>query len=242
MVFSAQQKALCVVWYARFGSQKDVRIEYCRYFNLQGRARQNAPSYACIKRWYDEYQERGHGKDLKKPKIKTRFFSFLQHNVFFGKKGIVGPVFFVETMNGARYLQLLQQRFAPVVQEWQGFNDMIFMQDGATPHWDVNVRNWLNVNFRDRWMGRGSWNLPWPPYSPDLTPCDYFLWGHIKDLVYTTQPSLNDLQARIQEAFDNLPQEMINRAIDEYPRRLERCIDIDGQNVEQEYADEGNFL
>uniref|UniRef100_A0A914C8R5 Transposase n=1 Tax=Acrobeloides nanus TaxID=290746 RepID=A0A914C8R5_9BILA len=92
-------------------------------------------------------------------------------------------------------------------------------------------------------MGRRSWNLPWPPYSPDLTSCDFFLWGYIKSIVYRTQPqNLDELQARIQDAFDNLLQEMIDRAIECYERRLQRCIDVDGRNVEQNYADEGNFL
>jgi hypothetical protein len=27
--------------------------------------------------------------------------------------------------------------------------------------------------------------VPWPPQSPDLTPLDFFLWGH-KSLVYET--------------------------------------------------------
>ena len=49
------------------------------------------------------------------------------------------------------------------------------------------------------------------------------------------------LQARIQDTFVNLPQEMIDRAIECYERRLQRCIDVDGRNVEQNYADEGNF-
>uniref|UniRef100_A0A914D1F3 Uncharacterized protein n=1 Tax=Acrobeloides nanus TaxID=290746 RepID=A0A914D1F3_9BILA len=62
-------------------------------------------------------------------------------------------------------------------------------------------------------------------------------------IVYRTQPqSLDDLQARIQDAFNQLPQEIIDRAIDCYQRRLERCIDVDGRNVEQAYSDEGNFL
>ena len=47
---------------------------------------------------------------------------------------------------------------------------------------------------------------------------------------------------RIQDTLNNLPQEMIDHSIDCYRRRLERCIDVDGQNVEQAYGDEGNFL
>ncbi|GBN23572.1 hypothetical protein AVEN_144157-1 [Araneus ventricosus] len=29
--------------------------------------------------------------------------------------------------------------------------------------------------------------LPWPPRSPDLTPCDFFLWGYVKDKIYVPQ-------------------------------------------------------
>jgi hypothetical protein len=33
----------------------------------------------------------------------------------------------------------------------------------------------------------------WPLRSPDLTPCDFFLWGYVKDVVYVP-PLPNDLQ------------------------------------------------
>ena len=45
-----------------------------------------------------------------------------------------------------------------------------------------------------RWIGRGVNNgqhlLLWPPRSPDLTPCDFFLWGYVKRqcLQITTPP------------------------------------------------------
>ena len=29
--------------------------------------------------------------------------------------------------------------------------------------------------------------LFWPPRSPDLTPCDFFLWGYVKDNAYKRQ-------------------------------------------------------
>ena len=29
--------------------------------------------------------------------------------------------------------------------------------------------------------------VAWPPRSPDLTPLDYYLWGHMKTLVYETK-------------------------------------------------------
>jgi hypothetical protein len=36
--------------------------------------------------------------------------------------------------------------------------------------------------------------LAWPPRSPDATPCNFFLWGYVKD-----QVSVPPLPASIQE-------------------------------------------
>ena len=51
-----------------------------------------------------------------------------------GQPGVLGPFFFEQTVNGERYLQLLQQQFLPRVQELPNFSEVIFMQDKAPPH------------------------------------------------------------------------------------------------------------
>ncbi|GBN95230.1 hypothetical protein AVEN_13138-1 [Araneus ventricosus] len=28
--------------------------------------------------------------------------------------------------------------------------------------------------------------IAWPPRAPDLNPCDFFVWGHLKSLVYAS--------------------------------------------------------
>ena len=43
----------------------------------------------------------------------------------------------------------------------------------------------LTVIYSDRWIGRGG-SMAWPPRSPDLTPMDSLLCGHIKALIYTS--------------------------------------------------------
>ncbi len=107
------------------------------------------------------------------------------------------------------------------------------MQDGDPPHWSLAVRNFLTEVFPNRWMGTGSPNLPWPPYSPDLTLCDFFLWGWIKSQVYTTPiANLDELQARIELAFANLSTQMTSRAVRSYKSRLMRCISVAGRIVE----------
>jgi hypothetical protein len=39
--------------------------------------------------------------------------------------------------------------------------------------------------YNDRWFGRGG-PISWPLRSPTLTPVDFFLWRHIKALIYTS--------------------------------------------------------
>src|SRR5271168_2410539 len=100
---------------------------------------------------------------------------------------------------------------------------MLFMQDGAPPHYKLEVRRWLNERFPGRWIGRlGSARVPtpivWPANSPDLTPCDFFLWGFIKEGVYRrgVPRDLAELERRIRYEFNSLPQAMTDRAIDSF--------------------------
>ena len=53
------------------------------------------------------------------------------------------------------------------------------MQDGAPLHWSAIVRDWLSEKLPNRGIGRDAdtdLNTKWSPRSPDLTPCDFFLW------------------------------------------------------------------
>lgn len=50
------------------------------------------------------------------------------------------------------------------------------MHDGAPAHFSHNVRDYLKVTFQENGIGRGG-HISWPPRSPDLNPCDFYLWG-----------------------------------------------------------------
>jgi len=55
--------------------------------------------------------------------------------------------------------------------------------------------------FPNRWIGRDG-PTPWPPRSPDITPLTSFLWGYVKDKVFSTPvPDITNLKARITDAF-----------------------------------------
>ncbi|GBM35241.1 hypothetical protein AVEN_45510-1 [Araneus ventricosus] len=59
-----------------------------------------------------------------------------------------------------------------------------------------------------RWIGSADLDplLPWPPRSPDLKPCDFFLWGYVKGKVYIPPMSttLQALQERITAAVTDI--------------------------------------
>ena len=84
--------------------------------------------------------------------------------------------------------------------------DFIFQQDGAPPQWKLTVRAYLNENLRGRWIGRAGDGdnvlLKWPPLSPDMTPCNFFLSGYVKGLVYVPSlpANLEELKQRITTA------------------------------------------
>jgi len=106
---------------------------------------------------------------------------------------VYGPFFFAEaTVTNINYLNMLQLWLMPQLQEDR--EDFIFQQDGAPPHFHFDICAHLNANLPGRWIGRASHNdsplLTWPPQSPDLTPCDFFLWGYIKDRMYISPYAL----------------------------------------------------
>ena len=83
-----------------------------------------------------------------------------------------------------------------------------FQQDGATPHFALTVRAYLDHTFPGRWISHCG-PLPWPPHSPDLTPCDFWLWGMVKERVYSRKVrDINDLKDRIRNLVLTLSREM----------------------------------
>ena len=52
----------------------------------------------------------------------------------------VGPFILRDTMNAERYLTMLQDEIWSVISTWENIEDLIFMQDGAPPHFAIVVR------------------------------------------------------------------------------------------------------
>ena len=110
---------------------------------------------------------------------------------------------------------------------------MIFMQDGAPPHYATAVRQFLNDELSGRWLGRRGPH-EWPARSCDITPCDFFLWGWAKQEVYQRSPSnLEELEFAIRDVLANVPAEFLRKAVlEEVPDRLRKLTERNGGYVE----------
>jgi len=62
----------------------------------------------------------------------------------------------------------------------------------------------------------------WPPRSPDLTPCDFFLWGFVKEAAYVPSltTTLDDLKNRITTAVNSVTQDILLWVWNEFSYRL----------------------
>ena len=82
-------------------------------------------------------------------------------------------------------------------------------------HWHLAVRTFLNVHLPNRWIGRAGQKdqvfCKWPPRSPDLSVCVFFLWGYVKDRVYVPPlpANVDGLQERITAAVKSVTPNMV---------------------------------
>ncbi|PNF14636.1 hypothetical protein B7P43_G12012 [Cryptotermes secundus] len=140
------------------------------------------------------------------------------------------------TVTGQTYLDMLQNWLFTSLQA--DSHDFIFQQDGAPPHWHLMVRAFLTEKVPQRWIGRkGAKDLTlcaWPARSPDLTVCDFFLWGYVKDHVYVPPlpTNLDDLKHRITTAINSVHRDMLIRAWEEFSYRIDVARAAGGGHIE----------
>ena len=79
---------------------------------------------------------------------------------------------------------MLTDFFWPRYYKSKNVNSFYFQQDGAPAHKHKEVQQWLTAKLGPKFLDKTMW----PPRSPDLNPCDYFLWGYLKDKVYAKIP------------------------------------------------------
>ncbi len=112
--------------------------------------------------------------------------------------------------------------------------NLIYQHDGAPCHYGRNVTNWLNLNYENRWIGRNG-PIHWPARSPDLTILDFYVWGTMKEIVYSVPIlTLEQLNLRIDEAANQIREQLRHMDVSQaILRRALACIRNRGSHFEQ---------
>jgi hypothetical protein len=175
------------------------------------------------------------GTQLKMPTFSPSLTVFAAFN----NRHILKPYFFEEddhpvSVNGERYRKMISDHLIPQMKLKRSFSSAILQQDGAPPHTANETKDLLVSKFgMNRVISKG-FPLSWPPYSPDLSPCDFWLWNDLKTHVYALPrpTTLQELKVKIENAFVDITLEMLASACNDVIKRMSLCVEISGGHLE----------
>lgn len=150
--------------------------------------------------------------------------------IFFSIEGIVAKIVVPKgtTVTANLYADKVLPEVFSKFKEMTGrstVRDVMLHHDNAGPHTSKVVTKYLNKERVDI--------LPHPPYSPDLAPCDFFLFPKLKkELKNKRYNKVEHLARAVQSVISGIPKEEYQRSFEDWRRRLQLCIDRDGHYFE----------
>jgi len=146
------------------------------------------------------------------------------HQFFFYSKGIVHKEFVPpgQTVNQTFYLQVPERfRNRDVRVRREISNTWFLRHDKAPSHTSFAVWEFLAQH--------NITTLSHPPYSPDLAPCDFFLFPklktHLKGHHFET---VENVQAAATRALNNISSEDFLHSFEEWQQRWNHCVRSQG--------------
>jgi hypothetical protein len=153
--------------------------------------------------------------------------------------GVWGSYFFEEddvtvTLTPDWYCAMLGNFLRPKLDDLfneHGAENVWFQEDGAAAHACRRSLGIIGEMIPGRVVSlRGD--VGWPPRSPHLTPCDFFLWGYLKAQVCQHRPqTLEGLKEAITQEVAAIPPEMSRWVMEGYRERFNQCIDNEGRHL-----------
>ena len=98
---------------------------------------------------------------------------------------------------------------------------------------DLKVLKVWVFSTKNRIIGFG-FEREWPPRTPDLTPCDFFLWGHLKSKVYSTpHQNLEEPKERIEIEMTELKNKplVVRKLLRKVREKCQDCLAKNGKQV-----------
>ena len=96
-----------------------------------------------------------------------------------------------------------------------------FHQDNAPVHNSIRVTDYLSK--------MSIKTVPYPPYSPDLAPCDFWLFPKLRGRCYET---IEEMKETVMKVIDTLTQEDFHGALQNLLERYHKCIAAGGDYFE----------
>jgi len=174
--------------------------------------------------WKSPASQKGKKVRLEKSKVKKILVCF------YDSKGVIHHEFVPEgqTVTGRLYLSVLERlwkRIRRARPEYSAPGSWFLLHDNAPVHRAVAVQEFL--------ARKQVCVLHHLPYSPDLSPCDYFLFPKLKlPLKGSLFEDVQDIQAAVTPSLRAIPQEDVQRSFQSLLDRGTRCIDAEGMYFE----------
>ena len=150
--------------------------------------------------------------------------------VFFDVHGIVHLEFLPQgqTINQNVYKDILRRLMRSVREKrrelWET-KSWLLHHDNAPAHNALSIRQFLAEN--------NIAVLEQPPYSPDLAPCDFFLFSKLKGVIKGTRfQDSKAITTAVTKELRAIPMESFQKCIEAWQQRLEKCIRAQGDYFE----------
>ncbi|GBN25324.1 Mariner Mos1 transposase [Araneus ventricosus] len=154
------------------------------------------------------------------------------HVVFFDSEGLVNTEFLLEgtTLNASTYVEILKrllQRIKRVRPQYAKQGDWTLLHDNARPHTAFLVQKFLDK--------RKFVSLNHPPYSPDLSLLDFFLFPKLKSALKGQMFShISDIQRNVTTQLKAIPKDCYTKSFQDLHSRSQKYITIDGNYFEEQ--------
>ena len=137
-------------------------------------------------------------------------------------------------MTGPHYVHVLENFLGPELARHPVTEETFFQQDGATSHTARDSMAAVRNLFPNHVISRYG-NTTWSAKSPNLSACDFFLWGHLKSQVFEAPAphTVQELKHQIQQEGKQIPVEMLQRVMGDVHKRLTKCLERNGGHLKR---------
>ena len=149
-------------------------------------------------------------------------------SVFWNRDGILLLDFLKrpKTINAEYYSNLLKSLFDSLPKSRTRNRKLFLLHDNAPVHTAFRTQEAIS--------DLGFTVCRHPPYSPDLAPSDFHLFGFLKKKLRGVRfESEMDVETEVRKILNSCDSEFFRTAFDELVKRWQKCIDVNGFYIEK---------